>query len=91
MGKKPDDFIFTDDKGNRRRRPGAPIKGFRGRWNRLLKDAGLEKKLVHDFKRSAIRNMKRAGVPRSVAMQISGHKTESVYRRYDIVSERDVL
>lgn len=34
--------------------------------------------------------MERAGIPRKVAMQISGHKTEAVYQRYAIVSARDV-
>jgi hypothetical protein len=34
--------------------------------------------------------MEQAGVPRSVAMKISGHKTESIYRRYAIVAERDI-
>ena len=44
----------------------------------------------HDFRRSVARNMERAGVPRSVAMKMSGHRTECIYRRYAIVSELDI-
>jgi integrase len=52
--------------------------------------AGVPGRIPHDFRRTAVRNLERAGVPRSVAMKMVGHKTEAVYRRYAIVSESDL-
>lgn len=52
--------------------------------------AGLHGRLVHDLRRTAVRNLERAGVSRSVAMKLTGHKTEAVYRRYAITSAADL-
>ncbi len=69
---------------------GKPIKDYYDAWRKACKAAKLPGKLVHDFRRTAVRNLERAGVPRSVAMKLTGHKTEAVYRRYAIVSPADL-
>ncbi len=71
-------------------RNGRPIKSFRTSWKAACRKAGVEGRLVHDLRRTAVRNLERAGVSRSVAMKLTGHKTEAVYRRYAIVSESDL-
>ena len=62
----------------------------RKEWDKATKAAGLPELLLHDLRRSAVRNMRKAGVSESVAMKISGHKTANVFRRYDIVDSSDV-
>jgi integrase len=69
---------------------GKPIASFRKAWKAACAAAGCPGRIVHDFRRTAVRNLERAGVSRSVAMKVTGHKTEAVYRRYAIVSSGDL-
>lgn len=66
---------------------GQPIGSFRKTWITACRKAGIPGRVPHDFRRTAVRNLERAGVPRSTAMKLTGHKTEAVYRRYAIVDE----
>jgi integrase len=68
-------------------RDGKQIGSFRKAWASACKRAGATGKIPHDFRRTAVRNLERAGVPRSAAMAMVGHRTESIYRRYAIADE----
>jgi integrase len=65
---------------------GMRIHTFYEPWREACKAAGIER-IPHDFRRTAVRNLERAGVPRTTAMAMIGHKTESIYRRYSIVDQ----
>jgi integrase len=66
---------------------GRPIRKLRRSWQSACKAAGLQNRLLHDFRRTAVRNLIRAGVQQAIAMKITGHKTDSIFRRYLIVAE----
>jgi len=82
-GKQPDDFLFTRDNGE-------AVRDFRDAWDALTKAAGVPGLLFHDFRRSAVRNMMRRGVPQKTAREISDHKTDAVFSRYNITSVQDI-
>ena len=72
-------------------RNGKPIKSFYAAWHSACKKAGLPGRIPHDFRRTAVRNLIRSGVPELVAMQLTGHRSRSVFRRYHIIVESDLV
>jgi integrase len=71
-------------------RQGHHILSIRRQWKKALKAAGLVGHVLHDFRRTAVVNLERAGVSRSVAKKLVGHKTDAMYNRYSIAAETDL-
>jgi integrase len=71
-------------------RVGEPIKDFRSAWRSACTSAGVPDLKFHDLRRTAVRNMRRAGVSQVVRMRITGHRTDSMERRYNIVDVEDI-
>jgi integrase len=76
-------LIFHNGQGQR-------VGDFYTSWARAIARAKVAPFTFHDLRRTAIRNMIRAGVPERVAMEISGHRTRAIFDRYNIVSGRDL-
>lgn len=95
LGKKPDDYLFTRVQIRKdRKRPmeeykERPVADFRSAWGRATKAAGKSDLHFHDLCRFAARRLDRAGVGQKTAMAVMGRKTDSIYRRYNVVDHRD--
>jgi integrase len=71
-------------------RLGEPLIDFRGSWDSAVERAGLDNLECHDLRRSGVRNLSRSGVPEAIIMAITGHRTRSMFDRYNITSESDL-
>lgn len=72
-------------------RDGLPVRAWRYALRNACAQANVPHRMLHDCRRTAARNLVRAGVPERVAMLLTGHKTRAVFDRYNIVNEQELL
>ncbi len=78
------EYVFLNESGTDR------IRSFRGSWYAACAETGISGKLFCDLRRAAVSNMVWSKTPEIVAKKIFGHRTQSVFDRYNIVSEKDL-
>lgn len=71
-------------------RDGEKIVDFRKAWAKACATAAVPWLRFHDLRRSAVRNMDRAGIPRATIRRIIGHETDAMFDRYRIVDQKDI-
>jgi integrase len=81
--KAPEGFLFTWPDGR-------PVKDFRGAWAKATEAAGVPGLRFHSLRRTAARNLRRAGYSEHLSMEVTGHRTADVFRRYDITDLSDL-
>jgi integrase len=83
-GKDLNDLVFTVADG-------SPVGDFRKVWTTCCEAAGIERIIFHDLRRTGARNMRRMGIHESTIMKIAGWKTRSLFDRYNIVDQEDLI
>lgn len=81
MQPQTSDYLFA--------RGSKPIRDFCESWDLTCQRAGLPGLLFHDLRRPAVKNLRRAGVVETIIMKFTGHRTRSVFERYNITDETD--
>jgi integrase len=88
------EYVFTYQYGGKGKRKTRiqyrPVGDWRKSWKKACIAAGCPGALVHGFRRTVVMHLDKAGVSRSVAMKMVGHRTESMYHRYRIVPTEEL-
>jgi integrase len=84
-GRGTSDYVFTNKAKD------GKLGDCRKAWDTAARKAGFDDLIPHDFRRSAVRNLVRSGLHRTVAKKVTGHKSDGVFERYNITDERDMF